>query len=439
MVTAYLARASACVRLLTRATVSCAIIVASLAGAASAQTAQPQRVAPVPQPPVARDGNGQIVDDGNRTRFIITLERAAEHQVFALSNPHRVIVDLPNMRMQLPQAPTGQSVGLVRGFRAGVSADARARVVIEVTAPVVIERHTIEKLERGGARLVLDIVSADAALKSGPQGKRPAGMAGLGASDVQPPMPKPASSPAALSRRTYKPVIVLDPGHGGHDSGAKKHGAVEKDVVLAFSKVLRDKLRATGRYTVLMTRDTDVFIPLDDRRSFAERNNAALFIAIHADYASATARGATIYSLNDSSARSLQRSAQGEVAKDVLSAKEVADVRKYERNADAVVDILKDLARREVSATQERTNFFTRSVIDTMGESTSLQNNPDRQAAFRVLQTQKIPSVLIELAYVSNKQDAQNLKSETWRDKVSTSIMAAIENYFSHQIARLQM
>jgi len=386
------------------------------------------------------DGGSQIRGDTTRTRFVIALERPADYQVFALTNPNRVIVDLPNMRMHLPPSPGEAGAGLIRSFRAGMSGDSRTRVVIEVSAPVIVERNTVERSERGGARLVLEIASADAALRGVSSGKRPAGMSGLGAAGMQPPVPKPASNPKAHSARTYKPVIVLDPGHGGHDSGAMKHGAVEKDVVLAFSKVLRDKLSATGRYTVLMTRDTDKFIPLDERRSFAERNNAALFIAIHADYASTSARGATIYSLNDRAARSLQRSAMGEVAKDVLSAKEVAEVRRYEgRNTDAVVDILKDFAQREVVMTQERTSSFTRSVIETMGESTNLQNNPDRQATYRVLQTQKLPSVLIELAYVSNRQDAMLLRSESWRDKVSGSILTAIDNYFSHEIARLQL
>ena len=132
-------------------------------------------------------------------------------------------------------------------------------------------------------------------------------------------MPRPAVSPQARALGAFKPVIVLDPGHGGEDTGAQKNGAVEKNVVLAFSLMLRDKLNATGRYKVLMTRDTDVFVELNARREFAERSLASLFVAVHADYAQSKARGATIYSLRESVSSALQRSARGEVAENVLS------------------------------------------------------------------------------------------------------------------------
>ena len=112
-----------------------------------------------------------------------------------------------------------------------------------------------------------------------------AGALGLGAVGLQPPIPRPAASPQARALGAFKPVIVLDPGHGGDDTGAEKNGTVEKDVVLAFSLMLRDKLNATGRYKVLMTRDTDVFVELHKRREFAEQHMASLFVAVHADYA----------------------------------------------------------------------------------------------------------------------------------------------------------
>jgi N-acetylmuramoyl-L-alanine amidase len=187
-----------------------------------------------------------------------------------------------------------------------------------------------------------------------------------------------------------------------------------------------------------MTRDTDTFIPLSDRREFAERNNAALFIAIHADYAGAQARGATIYSLWDNVASELRRSAKGEVAQEVLNDTEIRAMKQNSAtDLGAVKGILADLAQREVQVTKDRTSLFARSVIEYMGTSTNMMNNPDRSAAFAVLRTAKVPAVLIELAYVSNKQDAAQLKSDEWRQKVSATIQTAIDNYFSHQLARL--
>jgi N-acetylmuramoyl-L-alanine amidase len=245
-----------------------------------------------------------------------------------------------------------------------------------------------------------------------------------------------------MAAKAFKPIIVIDPGHGGHDSGAMKHGTVEKDVVLEFSKVLREKLERTGRYKVLMTRDSDVFVELGDRVKYGEKHNASLFIAVHADYATTKASGATIYSLRESVAKGLKSSAKGQITQNALSGSEIQSVKQStasDFDMGAIKDILSDLAGREVEATRERTSLFSRSVVEYMGGSTNMRDKPDQQAAFRVLKTAQFPSVLIELAYVTNKQDAANLNSNEWRGKVADSIMTAIDNYFSQQIARLPM
>ena len=383
------------------------------------------------------------------TRFVIGLERRADFQVFSMSNPDRVIVDLPDMKMQLPGIAGDQPVGLVKSFRSGQSAPGRARVVIDVTAPAVVEKAAIETASDGRTnRLVIDLAVAGApaaAAPAAPQAKamRSAaaalGAGAVGAAPVKAPTPRAATRPAPAAN-VYKPLIVLDPGHGGHDSGAKKFGTVEKDVVLAFSLLLRDRLLASGRYRVLMTRDTDTFIELDERREFAEKYKAALFIAIHADYASASARGATIYSLRESVAESLKREARGSVRERVLSGREAIPIKaEAAGEAGIVKGFLADLAQREVDANRDRTSVFAQSVIEYMGRSTSLQNNPDRSAAFRVLKTAQVPAVLIELAYVSNQQDARNLRSDEWRAKVSESILTAIENYFADPSTRVPM
>jgi N-acetylmuramoyl-L-alanine amidase len=382
-----------------------------------------------------------------RTKFIIGLEHHVDFQVFALTNPNRVFVELPDVKLQLPPLPGDTPVGLVKTFRGGTSAPGKARVVIDVTGAVVVEKAVIEKSQDGrSSRLVIEIVSAGAIEQGLPvkaEVRRPApleGASALGASDLQPPMPKPAVSPTTRAASMYKPVIVIDPGHGGDDTGAQKNGAVEKDVVLAFSLKLRDKLNATGRYKVFLTRDTDTFIELNERREFAERHQAALFIAVHADYTGrATARGATIYSLRENVANELKRSAQGQVSESVLSAQELAAVQKVEADVGAIRAILSDLAKREVEATKDRTSVFARSVVSYMGETTNMMDNPDRSAAFVVLKSAKVPSVLIELGFVTNETDAELLKSDSWREKVSGSILTAIENYFSHQSVRLPM
>jgi N-acetylmuramoyl-L-alanine amidase len=403
-----------------------------------------------------------------RTRFLVGLPREAQFEVFSLSNPNRVIVELSEIKLRLPQQPQGGPVGLIKSFSAGLSsANAqRSRIVIYVTEPVIVSGAKIDKGKDGrNTQLVVEIAPFQPVAE--PTGEQPVITASigrvstapamesrrippppfaLGAAGLQPPLPRKAVSPGVLAERTFKPVIVIDPGHGGHDSGAMKNGAVEKEVVLAFGHILAKKLRATGRFKVLMTREKDEFIPLGDRVAYGEKHKANLFIAVHCDYADTggAASGATIYSLRESVANSLRRSAKGELSENLLSRAEVDAVKKAggdraSSDLDAVRAILSDLAGREVDSTRDRTTVFARSVIETMGASTTMRNDPDQQASFRVLKTAQFPSVLIELAYVTNKQDAMNLQSDVWRDKVSDSIMTAVDNYFSNQLAQLPM
>ncbi len=383
------------------------------------------------------------------TRFVIGLARRTEFQVFSLSKPNRVVVELPSVKLRLPRTTGPTANGLVKSFRGGRSAPGKSRVVIDVQAPVVVDSAEIEKNPNGnGYYLALKIVPIGAGVKAAKADTatnkragrfKPAYTLGGPAPLIQPPLPKRAVHPDQLAARAYKPTIVIDPGHGGHDTGAKKHGTVEKNVVLKFSLKLRDALEKTGRYRVLMTRDTDEFISLGGRRKFAEKNKAHLFIAVHADYARSSARGATIYSLRPSVAKRLKSSARRDVARKVLTREEMSTVRAASGSVSAVRDILADLARREVEVTSARSSMFARSVIEYMGESTKLRNHPDKNAAFKVLKTAKFPSVLIELAFVSNKKDAALLRSDKWRNKVSKSIVTAVDNYFSSHEARLPL
>ena len=220
------------------------------------------------------------------------------------------------------------------------------------------------------------------------------------------------------------------------DSGAQKFGVNEKDVVLALPR-LRKKLLETGRYRVEMTRKTDVFISLDERRQFAEEKRAALFIAVHADYANSRAHGATIYSLREQVANRLRRAAADEAAKEVMSDRVMRHVSAKEQDLGTVQGILGDLAQREVHVNLERTNVFTKIAINQMGGATTMRSKPHREAAFAVLKTAKVPSVLIELAYVSNRRDAARLQSSSWRNEVATSLTTAVDKYFSHSLSQI--
>ena len=319
---------------------------------------------------------GTLQGNHQRTRFLIGLPNTANFEVFSLTGPNRVVIEVEETKIRLPAQPTATPVGLVKSFRAGESGVSKTRVILEVTEPVIVSSTQIEKTADGkGQQLVVEIMPCPLSTASineeSPAVHRASTTAiepppfALGAAGLQPPLPRPAVPPAVLAEKAIKPIIVIDPGHGGHDSGAEKNGAVEKDIVLAFGKTLADKLKATGRFKVLMTRDTDVFVPLDERVSFAERSKANLFIAIHCDYADtgSVANGATIYSLRESQADSLRRSTKGEIASNILSRAEAEIVKQVSDDVDAVKSILSDLAGREVDATHDRTSVFARSVI----------------------------------------------------------------------------
>jgi N-acetylmuramoyl-L-alanine amidase len=336
------------------------------------------------------------------TRFVVGLDEAIElHDVKIqqLDNPSRLLIDLPRIVVSLPDQPKANApVGVVKSFQHMPGAPAKMRIVVDLTGPVTFEK-AIEKAPDGnGDRLVVKIVAVK---------------------EIKPPVPTPAV-------RSTKKTIVIDPGHGGHDSGARKFGTVEKDVVLSFSLKLREKLDETGFYKVVMTRDTDIFLPLGERRRIGERHQAALFIAIHADYTQrASARGATIYSLRPHVAQMLKR-AVGDITLDTAGKKlALADT----ADAGAVKGILAEKARDLIDRNQLRTSLFARSLIKYVGTSTNLMENPDRNAGFAVLRTAKVPAILLELGYVTNEEDAAQLKSDEWRDRVASAMVAAINKY----------
>ncbi|MGI9479082.1 MAG: N-acetylmuramoyl-L-alanine amidase [Hyphomicrobiaceae bacterium] len=371
-----------------------------------------------------------------RTRITIDLRRKSRFEIFSLNNPNRVIIELPQTGMRLPRLGRHRSNGLVRNLRAGRFAPGRSRIVIDVSEPVVVEQSQVKVNNSGrGAKLELVLVPfKSVSTRTLAALKRPS--FGLGGPMAQPPVPRRARGRTGRNV-AYKPLIVIDPGHGGKDSGARKFGVNEKDVVLAFGRTLRDRLLKTGRYRVKMTRSTDVFVPLGKRRKFAEDNTAALFIAIHADYAGSNARGATIYSLRKGLANRLRQSAAADAARSALSNGVMKYVSAQSADLRAVRGILGDLAQREVHANLERTNMFTKIAVTQMGATTTMRSQPHRQAAFKVLKTAKVPAVLIELAYVSNRRDSARLRSQRWRNQVSGSLVTAIEKYFSHSMSQI--
>jgi N-acetylmuramoyl-L-alanine amidase len=226
-----------------------------------------------------------------------------------------------------------------------------------------------------------------------------------------------------------RPVIVIDPGHGGIDNGTQAGGESEKGIVLGFGLALRDRLEKLGKYRIVMTRADDTFIPLDERVKVARNQSAALFVSIHADAlprGEGDAQGATVYTLSDkASDAEAERLADSENKADAI-----AGVNLTEEPTD-VADILIDLAQRE---TRTFSNRFARLVVGEMKTTARMHKHPLKSAGFRVLKAPDVPSVLIELGYVSNKDDLQQLMSENWRSKTVGAVAKAIDGFFSKRM-----
>jgi N-acetylmuramoyl-L-alanine amidase len=221
-----------------------------------------------------------------------------------------------------------------------------------------------------------------------------------------------------------RPLVVIDPGHGGVDPGALGGGGVvEKEITLAFALELRQRLEAGGKVRVALTRDTDVFVSLGERVRFARDRSAALFVSIHADSLSDSpeVRGATVYTLGDrASDAESARLAEKENRVDQLSGVEASGA------GEEVLDILMDLTRRETTAFSSE---FARGLVESISGQVRLNKNPIRQAAFRVLRAPDVPSVLLELGYLSSGKDIEVLKSPEWRARTSEAVAASIGRF----------
>ncbi|WP_422679841.1 N-acetylmuramoyl-L-alanine amidase [Chelatococcus albus] len=360
--------------------------------------------------------------EAKSARLTFTLSRPVEAKAFLLERPDRVIVDLPEVNFQLPPDAGRQRRGLVSSFRYGLFAPGRSRIVIDLAEPALVARAA--STEDGAvASLTIELTRTDRATYRKAALKPTAEPAEAPA--AAPPSAVPVDAAAAA-----KPLIVLDPGHGGVDPGASgPGGVVEKDVVFAFAQRLRNKLEATGRYRILMTRDTDTFISLGRRVRIARDAKADLFVSIHADTLSDNpdVRGATVYTGSDfASDAEAARLADKENRADQIAGVEAQE------DAEDVVGILLDLTKRE---TRAFSTDFARKLVASLQSAVKLNKNPHRSAGFQVLKAPDVPSILLELGYLSSAKDADLLTSESWRDRSTEALTAAIDRYFSTRLA----
>lgn len=413
--------------------------------------------AAVPSATAARLGGNSI-----RTRFVADLTVAVNFNAYAISDPYRVVIDLQQINFELPPGTGKTARGLVKTFRYGLIDTGRSRIVIDTVGPVSIEKAFIVEPENGEpARIVVDLLPTDeetfaklhrqqesvqlpdldsaSALQFDEEGipqELPPISGKAAASHSEPERSAALIVPSLLKEQPEKKLkdrytVVIDPGHGGIDPGAiGKEGTTEKSIALAFAKELVDRLDSK-RYHIILTRTGDTFLSLRDRVRIARKNEADLFLAIHADVVrGAPVRGATVYTLSDTASDAeAEALAHDENRADLIAGVDLAD------ENEEITGILIDLALRE---TKNHSMVFAKSMVKTLSPVIEMTNRPVRSAGFRVLKTPDVPSALLELGYLSSHIDEKLLSSPAWRGKAASAVALAIDDYFATRLASRQ-
>jgi N-acetylmuramoyl-L-alanine amidase len=397
--------------------------------------------------PVASDI--RIAGDEKRARFIVEIDRRIEVRAFLLARPNRVVLDIPQTTFRLPTEAGQATRGLIKAYRYGLVMPGGSRIVMDLKRPAKIEKAYVLNGENGQPpKLIVELAATDRASFMHAVATDAREAVALAAAETTAATQttesanetsKAAAAPAAGSNAPDpakpadddpRPVVVIDPGHGGIDHGTQaKSGESEKEIVLDFAKALRDRIVKSGKYRVVMTRDDDTFIPLAERVRIAQRHKAALFVSVHADAlprGGNSVQGATVYTLSDkASDAEAAKLAEAENKADLIGGIDLA-----EEPAD-VADILIDLTRRETKAFSSR---FAKALVQEMRGVARLHKNPLKSAGFRVLKAPDIPSVLLEIGYVSNQADLKLLVSESWRSKTVGSVAQAVDLFFGKRV-----
>lgn len=379
----------------------------------SAQT--PDSGAETPRPGFVQGTGIHLLEDqgADTAAFVIDLNDEVPHRIEALANPPRLTIDLERVVFSAQAArAASRSIGPVAGFRAGLFVTGQSRIVIDLARPALIERADYVRQGRA-VRLVLQV-----------RGTTPERFAARAESDAEA-RRKRRGEVATVPRSDPRPLIVIDPGHGGIDPGASgPKGELEKDIVLVFARALRDQLLIGGRVQVEMTRDDDRFIALRDRVDFARSRGANLFVSLHADTLAGEpdVRGASVYTNSDrASDAAAARAAEKENRADIAAGVEADDEAR-----GSVESVLFDLARRETRAFSQ---IAARDAVEAIREGFRVHKTPLRGAGFRVLRAPDLPSILIELGYLSNAEDLTALQDARQRERLARSLANALRGF----------
>ncbi|HEV7435740.1 MAG TPA: N-acetylmuramoyl-L-alanine amidase [Pseudorhizobium sp.] len=360
-----------------------------------------------PRPLLAFDA--RIAGDEARTRIVVDFDEKPDFSVHYVASPERVIVDLPATAFGFPKEDLSAR-GLFTDIRYGTMDESSARIVLTAKRPVRLTLAEVQEADNGAFRLVLDAEMTTAETFES--------LVRQQSWEAQP------AEQRAISQDDGVFVVAIDPGHGGIDAGATgtETKVAEKDITLRFARSVAERLKEKPGISVFLTREDDRFLTLSERVTLARQAKADLFISLHADTLSQRdIRGATVYTLSD---RASDRMAEKLAVRENLS-DELAGISLKDEPPE-VADILLDLTRRE---TQAFSVTLAENVIDSFEGQIGLINNAHRYAGFQVLRAPDIPSVLLELGFLSNPEDEKLLLDEAWRNKVSSLLVESIERH----------
>ncbi len=354
-------------------------------------------------------------------RVVFDATSEFDYNAFLLDGPRRLVIDVAGCEVPKSLEKTKDQNNLVGQVRVGKLNDSRNRIVFDLLKPVVIKKaFMLAPQSTFKWRLAIDVSVASEREFSSLVGQNHAFSNGTTAS-----VSKAEPAVSSDSKQTnVKKIIVIDAGHGGHDPGAIGYsGVYEKTITLATAKELKRQLDRVGKYKVFLTRSTDVFIPLRQRVQIARKHNADLFLSIHADSAAnRNAKGLSVYTLSETASdKEAAALAERENKADVISGLNMVEQSKE------VSDVLISLAQRE---TRNRSSEFARCIEIEMRKSVKLISDTHRFAGFAVLKAPDVPSVLLEMGYLSNKNEEKLLRQESYRRKIATSTVKAIDRYF---------
>lgn len=365
----------------------------------------------------------RLTATSERGRLIVDLSAPTQFSFVSLSDPIAIAVDVRATSLSsTPELQFPEDSIFSAALVEQVEGD-RVRTLIELKVPAQVQQaYVLKAIDNQPARLVVDfVVDTEANFQARVQAARES--VAVAATDA--PLVDNSTSPGTtLSELELRPLILIDPGHGGVDAGAvMENGVLEKTLTLAFAKTLQEILIETGQFDVSLTREADVFLRLDERVEIARLNKASLFISIHADaFEDEAVRGASIYTRDEQATDVLDKVlAEQENMSDVLAGATavVPDT--------AAVDLLVDLMRREM---RRQAYLAASAIMNQVKPSIPVRPFPLRRANFFVLQAPDVPSVLLELGFVSNNQDARNLSSPEWRRRVAEAVARGIAQYF---------